>query len=211
MLLGLLLPWGLLLHTPKHPQPNRKTFMTAYPNNPEDNYYDELDALDTSDSWEAQMQEEQMWKRKRRETTQSNYDSGVDEEAHFDIGDDSDDSWTAAELLDSVKVAAAAASDNNVHRTVESLKSIITILTRLEEKVDALSNKVQDLAHRPCSDSTSEEPCAQLESVWDGTTDETAYFDDDAADGDLEDWRVRRARNQLRDQGLDGTWPPDLD
>ena len=197
---------------------HRANFATACAADDYD-HHQEVDALDTSDSWEDQLAEQQRWKSAQDAAAAPPPmpdEWGVDEEAHYDLGADSDDEWTAAELLDSVQRAAIGArvQVQTPDRTQESLKAVISQLARLEAKLDALTESVQKMAAAPAAAPAGPAAAALATPVapeWNGEVGEAVYFDDDAEDEGLEDWRVRRARNQLKQQGLDGTWPPKLD
>lgn len=134
----------------------------------------ELDASDTTDSWESQMAEQEAWlaAQKKKSAPPASpvvggaastpmWDGEVDEDAYFDEEDDEDDATRvqrqAAEKQASIMLARIeAAGGGNVlvgakrggpdnAKVMTSLSSILTAMMRLEEKVDALNGKVDQL------------------------------------------------------------------
>jgi hypothetical protein len=124
---------------------------------------DELDAEDTVDSWDAQMAEMEAWTKSQRKADAASIldsDTGVDEEAHYDLGGDPDDDdlpdWRdvmaekqAMSLLGRysapTQAAESAAPARDDKKLLTSLEAVLNAMNRLSDKVDALSAKVDAL------------------------------------------------------------------
>jgi len=169
---------------------------------------DEIDALDTSDSWESQMAEQRLWQveqvAKDIDQQANLADWAVDEGAHLGLGDDAapdEDKVTPdtvedfkqklvdMEVLNQVRSAAGGApgaADNELSnkRVLTSLESVIGQLIRLDKKLDALTSKVDKLAARGVSGAAPAAPAAPAvdDGGWDGDAMEGAYFDYDDDD-----------------------------
>ena len=207
----------------------------------------ELDAEDTTDSWESQLAEQAAWMAAQNKqqgkadvAAAEVWDGEVDETAWFDEEDDEDDQTRIerqeaekqlALLLGRIEkaggkspVASTAPPDNA--KVMLSLKSVLSGMMRLEEKIDDLNEKVDKLlkakgsesenkmapgafgsssssSSSPSAASPSPPPAASakkdyLPSDWDGNTIEDAYFDEEDTDEELADWRdVRKAKAML--------------
>jgi hypothetical protein len=165
----------------------------------------ELDALDTSDSWDEQLVAQKKWEQEQAaKTYKSNHPAylaewGVDEEAHFGLGDaeyDDDPGGVenfkqklmASELLKQVRSAAggmpgAADSDLSNKRVLTSLESVISILIRLDGKLDAVMARLDKLEKLGSSGAPGDAPAPPKDAgEWDGQVVEGAYFDYDADD-----------------------------
>ena len=99
---------------------------------------EELDAEDTVDSWDAQLAEMEAWaaQQKAQETSSDassilDSDTGVDEDAHFGLGDDDDDEDAAGRAL---------------RQLTEKQASLV--LRRIEEQQAAQSPTAQHRIHR---------------------------------------------------------------
>jgi len=190
----------------------------------------ELDAEDTVDSWDAQMAEQAAWEAAMEKSrggssagSDVNPETGVDEEAHFGLGDDDDETPAErtmrqlAEKQASVMLSqfeASRAPPENT-RVMTSLSAVLTVLARLEDKVDRLSARVEALAAEdspsappppppgppvvPSESSPAAAPPASPPAPdYSWEVDETAWFDDDGDAADLADWRdVRRLKRLL--------------
>lgn len=175
---------------------------------------DELDAFDTSDSWDEQAAAQAAWEKSESVAKGGDvppppvdYGWAVDEEAHYDLGDDDEDEPLPKDPLSVLRQvtqakssapasapASVAGSPNTVTLTVSvdpdtvmvnkvSLASVLTTLMRIEEKVDKLIKKVDKLESSPVS--TASAAASSVESDtggWNGEIDEMAYFDDDPDD-----------------------------
>ena len=121
-------------------------------------------------------------------------------------------------MLDAMEGKAGSSADK---RVLTSLEAIISTLSKLSDKVDKLSSKLDKLqlagaapapspsnpaavpqaasADVPPSDLAAAPPAGTKPAAsWDGEVDETAWFDEDADEDDLPDWRdVRRLNNLL--------------
>eukprot|EP00747_Dinoflagellata_sp_TGD_P181315 gnl/TRDRNA2_/TRDRNA2_35111_c0_seq1.p1 gnl/TRDRNA2_/TRDRNA2_35111_c0~~gnl/TRDRNA2_/TRDRNA2_35111_c0_seq1.p1 ORF type:complete len:232 (-),score=36.66 gnl/TRDRNA2_/TRDRNA2_35111_c0_seq1:267-962(-) len=94
-----------------------------------------------------------------------------------------------------------------------ALEKVLDAIAELSRKVDALDSKIDRLSKESPSDpsdsvSSTVAPSSGTVDSWDGTIDETAYFDDEDTDNDLADWRdVQRAKKMLEamsnEQGSD--------
>ena len=116
---------------------------------------DELDALDTSDDWEAQLAEMRAWEASQKSTAPSAGSDGVDEEAHLGLGPDDDEETPearsvrqlaekqAAVLLSQIENSKGGAPADK--RVMTSLEAVLGALGRLEDKVDSLNSKVEQL------------------------------------------------------------------
>lgn len=178
---------------------------------------DELDAFDTSDSWDEQEAAEAAWKAAQQaeasaSATPSGKSSldegtGVDEDAHLGLGDDDDESpeeiklrqqaeKQAAIMLRQIQSNAAAVGGSpglDTQRLMTSLGSVLRAIGRLSDKLDDISEKV-DALQAASNSATLATPSFGVESVpalskkdefeWDGTIDESAWFDDDDDDDD---------------------------
>ena len=212
---------------------------------------EELDALDGCDDWDQAMKEQEQWMAEQKAKKESyggsfgkaslqSDDDGpleVDESAWFDEPDDEETpaemakrqmaEKQAAEMLARIQAAAPTAPDNS--KVMTSLESVLTMMMRLEAKVDNLTTLVEKLrketpvlkdtptpppaaaAAPKAEDETPAEPTKKplpppVTDEWDGTVDEGAWFDDDP-DEDFADWReVRRLKKLLE---LDAEKPED--
>lgn len=187
---------------------------------------DELDAADTTSSWEEELAESKAWQAKQAPADEA---WAVDEEAHLGLDDDDDEprddmlrrqlaEKQAALMLDALEGEKGAAEEP---RVLESLKAVLSSLSRLEQKLDRLEKKVDGLstegsAAAPAGPSAGPDgggaAPARFEEratpgtdapTWDGEVDEAAYFDDDGdALFDMPDWRdVRRLKRMMEAGG----------
>lgn len=166
----------------------------------------EVDALDTSESWEEQLLAQKQWEQEQtakkeaanKEATLAEW--GVDEEAHFGLGDDAEydddpggvenfkQKLMASELLKQVRSAAggtpgAADSDLSNKRVLTSLESVISTLIRLDGKLDAVITRLDKMDKRGVSGAPGEAPAPPKDANgWDGEVIEGAYFDYDSDD-----------------------------
>ena len=180
---------------------------------------DELDYLDTSDSWDQQLAEMEAWQAAQKSEaappeleSAETWDGTIDEEAHFGFGGDDEGGSEAA-----VPLPATPVSDKAV---LNSLEAVLNALARLDEKMTTLEAKVDAVqaelrsgavsAPSPGSDSptipSSSSPAQstatpakdEASGGWDGEVDESAWFDeDDDDDDDMPDWRDVRRLNKL--------------
>ena len=135
---------------------------------------EELDAEDTVDSWDAQLAEMEAWaaQQKAQETSSDassilDSDTGVDEDAHFGLGDDDDDEDAAGRalrqltekqaslVLRRIEEQQAAQSPPSDKAVLTSLSAVLTSLNALTAKVDALTLKVDKLQQKMDSASTA--------------------------------------------------------
>lgn len=191
----------------------------------DDEDYDELDALDTTESWDEELAQMEAWKASQEKKSAAELPlDDVDEEAWFDEKDDEDPAARtlrqlsekqAAMMLNAIEAKSPPSGSNKPVLT--SLEAVITMLTRIEGKVDALSAKVAKLEGsttatgsssvsppNPASTAASSDENKsakgeeKAETQWDGEVDESAWFDVEDDDDDMPDWRdVRRLNNLL--------------
>ena len=119
--------------------------------------FEEVDAMDTSDSWSAQEAEFAAWQaaQKKESSAESVLGSGtgVDEDAHYDLGGEDEEDPAARTLRQlSEKQAALMLSTIEAKTTptadkaiLTSLEAVISTLNRLTDQVDRLSAKVDAL------------------------------------------------------------------
>lgn len=164
---------------------------------------EELDAMDTSDTWDAQLEAQRRWEAdqaaKKTERPQTNRaDWYVDEEAHFGLGDNAEhdddlggvenfkQKLMASELLNQVREAAGGASgsaDNELSnkRILTSLESVISTLIRLNDKIDSVIAKLERMEKEGQSGASTPPPPID-DGGWDGDAIEGAHFDYDDDD-----------------------------
>lgn len=127
---------------------------------------DEIDAMDTSDSWESQLAALTTWQEAQTELpdkkteasadwTSAAVDWRIDEDAHLGLGDtgydddiggveDFKQKLVASQLLDQVRTAAAAGGtgtggeDGSNKRVLTALEGVLNALNRLDRKIDLL-------------------------------------------------------------------------
>jgi len=199
---------------------------------------EELDAADTVSSWDEELAMMKAWEAARqveaggRPAAESG--SGVDEDAHLGLGEDFDSEDPAAAALRQAAekqaavllagIEAQSAAPPTDKAVMTSLEAVINAISRLSDKVDALTAKVDQLQQaRPtaadASSATEVPPAAPppppiagaaddappvaasaaggASAQWDGEVNETAWFDQDDDDDDMPDWRDVRRLNQL--------------
>jgi len=209
---------------------------------------DELDALDTVESWDDELAAQRAWEASQAQQG-GTLDSatGVDEEAHLGLDDD-DDETEAERILRQVTEKQAAflqgqaASSEPDKRVLTSLEAVLSTMMRLNDQIQQLSKEVAELKAvvsgspapspppsppRPSPLPTESSPSPSLPAApsavpaapssapaapssppsppasdgWDGVVDEGAWFDDDADEVDLPDWRdVRRLKKLLEQE-----------
>lgn len=162
----------------------------------------EVDALDTSESWDEQVQAQKQWEQEQaanKGATRAEW--AVDEEAHFGLGDDAEydddpggvedfkQKLMASELLKQVRSAAggipgAADSDLSNKRVLTSLESVISTLIRLDGKLDAVMARLDKMEKQGLSGAPGAAPPVPPKDAggWDGEVIEGSYFDYDADD-----------------------------
>lgn len=175
--------------------------------------YDELDAMDTSTSWDEQLDEFEAWQamqkavEKAKEPAQAAQKTPVeapltvDEEAHLDLEAFGEDEDAAARTLRQISEKQAQLTLQAIElkngpptdkAVLTSLEAIINALGRLTDKVDKLSAKVDTLQSEAAAVPAAT-PAGPEE--WDGKVDEEAWRLDDDGGDDLPDWRdVRRPK-----------------
>merc|ERR1719197_1286318 len=108
--------------------------------------------MDTSDGWDEQLAEQAAWLAQQQRAKAEEVPDGlkVDEEAHFDFGDDEDPEERQqrqlaekrkAELLllmGGAPPAEAQDTELNTKRVLTALDSVLRTLARLEEKIDRI-------------------------------------------------------------------------
>jgi hypothetical protein len=168
----------------------------------------EVDALDTSDSWDDQLLAQRKWEQEQTAKTEAAKkeatmaDWGVDEEAHFGLGDDAEydadpggmedfkQKLMASEVLKQVRSAADAApgatdSDLSNKRVLTSLASVISTLIRLDTKLDAVIARLDKMEKKRGASSAApaDAPGPPKDAGgWDGQVIEGSHFDYDADD-----------------------------
>jgi len=188
-----------------------------------DDDYDELDAMDTSTSWDEELAEFEAWQamqkaaEKAKEPAQAAQKTPVeapltvDEEAHLDVGGEAlggDEDAAARTLrqmsekqaqltLQAIELRDGPSTDKAV---LTSLEAIINALGRLTNKVDKLSAKVNTLQSEAAAVPAAT-PAGPEE--WDGKVDEDAWRLDDDGGDDLPDWRDAWRHKKLDEADAD--------
>lgn len=190
---------------------------------------EELDAADTTSSWDDEEAAMKVWEAQQKPAQQpfaAGDGSGVDEDAHLGLYDDSEEpsermlrqvaeKQAALALLEGSmlsNMAGVPGGESESKAVLGSLTAVLNALTRLTETVHELSARVDRVAKElestkvsaaatPPTGGAADAAATGPAVSWNGEVDEQAWFDDDQGDQDGPDWRdVRRLKRLLDDE-----------
>ena len=200
----------------------------------DDPWDEELDAADTTSSWDEEIAAMEAWKAgKSASPDWSGEQAGhVDEDAHYGFEDPEDpDAMRQRQLSEknaALELLARAAgggappeAEPGNARVLTALDSVLRSMMRLEERLGAIEKKMDGMlaaggaaptaadtaptaadaaspsAPPPPPSAAPADAAAPKAEEWNGEVDEEAWFDNDADEEELGDWRDVRKLKKL--------------